>query len=324
MDYNDALKLFYNLDAHCPSCNKKTISRSEIEEAGRTIYKMKCTSCGWKLNITLPIYINVFKQLYDAEKQKLLIISQLSSDNLKEKKAEYKTVKDSIGKLEKIVDDANSNIKKYDSENLRLITDMTKSYIERKHLFSSIADPTKITNDIRNKFVQIIKDEGKISDKRLGEIVKSLAPKIDKKDAEKYFKWLTISNDYIGLSEKLKELHKVSLAAIDSSKNIPLNYMSEPAKVSESTTREKIAKEGKESIGKPQIKTINISLSPIDNESNTGSPSSNKKNIIISPELLKKASDKNERHERNKRDEKKKTIRIKRKDGGYRYITRMF
>lgn len=301
IQYEDSLKLFYNPDALCPSCNKKGLIRSKEE----SLIKMKCDKCGWKLRVVLPKYINIYKELIMNNNKKANIITDIIMSNMKEKKAEYKVVKETIKNLDDILSVVKNDKEKFEKEKIELLTEMMKIYIDRQKYFNSIKDIHLITKDIRNKFIEIIKDEKTISDKRLNEIVKNLAGKVDKADAENYFRWLVISNQYIQVSEKLNKLNKTSKDEVRKITVLPINFMIEPPKVNESTTKEKINNEEVEK--KQELKTIRISKNklPKDEISDENTQPPPTKNITITPEQLIPA--------------KPKKIRIRTK-GGFRFV----
>ncbi len=233
-----------------------------------------------------------------------LSIRKAEPSNMKEKKAEYKVVKETIKNLDDVLSVVKNDKEKFENEKIELLTEMMKIYIDRQKYFNSIKSIHLITKDIRNKFIEIIKDEKTISDKRLNEIVKNLAGKVDKADAENYFRWLIISNQYIQVSEKLNKLNKTSKEEVHKITELPINFMIEPPKVNESTTKEKINNEDIEK--KQELKTIRIAKDklPKDEISDENTQPPPTKNIVITPEQL---------------IVKPKKIRIRTK-GGFRFV----
>jgi len=203
--YVNYLHIFFNNKVqYCPRCNKYSIFKAY----SNSIIFMKCNNvnCDWKVSIQIAEYIDLNKELYkNTHISKDLLYNLINTNNFKTDKDNYLGIKNSLNDINDIFTIQNKELNEKITEKIKLYNELSTLNYKRKNVFSNITK--SFDNKTKTNLLEIYKNEYKnITEARYNSISKEF--NISLNDVKNILLWFDISNNYIKIQIKLKDINQ--------------------------------------------------------------------------------------------------------------------
>jgi len=260
-EYAKILNFYYRNYNKCPNCHKN------IKDDSKDVINIKCSECGYVINITLSEYINLYQKLFEISIDKSKILTEINNlidlvDNIKDRQKKFATLKSEYlaidldtNKLKGILKVQTAKLEEMKAEKFIIFNDLLEIYFQRKSVFDNIKTP--ITNTNKDILIEVYKNEGEVKDKRLKELVKQT--KMTEGDVKNWLKWFDLVVQYGKKNKALNDLvTKINTTEMEYRQN-NYNYLVKPYTIKE--FKSNLAKKKLDSKAK-KITPYNVIKSP--------------------------------------------------------------
>lgn len=211
MSYKELLNIYYSTNPRqkCDQCGKIGSYIKSVNKSTDNLI-LKCDSCKWEVSIKKNKNINMKQHYIDLNNDKKNLIYKLNEAVKKNDEKLFLEIKKNFIKKMKEIDDNNKIHQQYfmkekqieiKKEIFELHKKLNELYYKRGVQYNNI-DLTKINKQIRDKFIEIYKNEKKIGDSRFIQLQKQF--NVPLVEVKKWFNWFKLSSEYIKLDNELK------------------------------------------------------------------------------------------------------------------------
>jgi hypothetical protein len=231
--YSKILNYYYRTYNQCPVCYQK------IENSKPDKIDIKCSDCGFIINLNLAEYINLYQELFKSNEDKAKILAEISRlidliDNTTERKTRFNELKSKYleinkktNKLKELLAIQKEKLDELNSKKFNVFNDLLELYFQRKNIYQKITEP--LTHKNRTILMEVYKNEGVIKDTRVKQLVKETG--ITETNIKLWIQWFDTVLKY---SKKNKELQllidKIKLTEKEFQKNNE-NYLIKPFQI---------------------------------------------------------------------------------------------